>query len=78
MIDYRVLGVTVRDQVLEVFGRLSCINAVAAMADVAEEFGGHVSPLSVRAFIFNPTDTERRFGGLESQAQADAVNAAAL
>jgi hypothetical protein len=57
VIDYFALGLAVRDQHLKCFRRFSCINAVAALVDVAEVLGGHVSPLSVRAAIFNPRDT---------------------
>lgn len=55
--DYGRLGVAVRDEVIDFFGRFACINAVAALVDVAELHGGRVLPLTVRAFIFNPRIT---------------------
>jgi hypothetical protein len=56
--DYGALGLAVRDEVAEYFGRLSCINAVAALVDTAEVLGGRVSALTVRAFIYNPRITQ--------------------
>jgi len=58
MIDYGRLGLAVRNEIIEFFRRYACINAVAALVDAAEALGGHVSPLTVRAFVFNPRITE--------------------
>jgi hypothetical protein len=58
VIDYGALGLAVRNEVLEFFRRYSCINAVAALIDGADALGGRVSPLTVRAFVFNPRITQ--------------------
>lgn len=55
--DYGRLGMVVRDEVLDFFGRFACINAVAALIDVAQVIGGHITPLTVRAFVFSPRIT---------------------
>ncbi|HEX5716325.1 MAG TPA: hypothetical protein VF179_09205 [Thermoanaerobaculia bacterium] len=57
--DLPALVLAVRDEIEEGFGCLSCINAVAALVDVAEKFGEVVSPFTVRLIVHNPALTER-------------------
>jgi hypothetical protein len=58
--DYAAIVIPVRDEIKTLLGRLACINAVAALIDVANEVGvGGLKPLTVRAHIFNPTLSQR-------------------
>lgn len=57
--EIEALMTAVLDEVEEVFGCLTCINAVAALVDVGEVLGLRLQPLTVRAVILNPKLTER-------------------
>lgn len=58
------LVMAVRDEIASRFRRLACINAVAALVDVAASDGVALRPLTVRARVFNPP-LARRIGDLD-------------
>jgi hypothetical protein len=58
--DYQRLVPAIAEEMQSFFGRLACINAVAAAIDVVEKLEGiALRPLTVRAFIFNPALSAR-------------------